>query len=92
MHYTIHLSKEELAEQKLRPDTLKMAKHFFQTHGFLKIDNLFSKEFIQTLHTAYTKDLNYDLEEGSLENGTKASHRRHLVPIPFADPFNTPSL
>jgi ectoine hydroxylase-related dioxygenase (phytanoyl-CoA dioxygenase family) len=92
MNYTIHLSEKEIKNQALHPNTLKMALHFFKTHGFLKIDNLFSKELIGNLLNSYQEKLNYNEEEVSLDNGTQASHRRHLVPIPFAAPFSDPSL
>jgi len=60
MNYTIHLSDEELQQGIIHPNTLKMARHFFKAHGFLKIDNLFPKELIASLRNAYEKDLSYD--------------------------------
>ena len=92
MNYTIVLSEKEIADEKLHPNTLKMAKHFFDVHGFLKIENLFPKEFIQTLASAYEKKLNFNEKDMTLSNGTLASNGRYIVPIDFKPPFNDPRL
>lgn len=92
MNYTIVLSEQEIADEKLHANTLKMAKHFFDVHGFLKIENLFPKEFIETLATAYEKKLHFDEKEITLANGTKVSNGRYIVPIDFKPPFNDPML
>lgn len=92
MTYTITLTPEELANQELHPNTRKLARHFFEVHGFLKIENLFPKNFIEELASSYEKELIFNQEEVSLQNGTQASHRRYIVPIPFIEPFNNPLL
>ncbi len=85
MTYTITLTNQEAQNGELHPNTLKIAKHLFSVHGFLKIENLFPPAFIETLATAYRDNI-------PLESGTEASHRRHIVPIPFTSPFNDPML
>lgn len=92
MSPTIVLTEEEISTQKLYPNTLKIAKHFFDVHGFLKIGNLYPKEFIQKLASAHTDELGFNEEEMTLREGTLVSHRRYLVPIPFKPPFNDPQL
>ncbi len=92
MNMSITLSQSEILEQKLHPNTLKMGKHIFETHGFLKIENLYPKEFIQELAAAYTSQLQFNEEEMTLGSGAEVSHRRYIVPIPFKPPFNHPEL
>src|SRR3990167_9207341 len=92
MTYTIALSKEELSSGVLHENTLRIAKHFFSVHGFLKIENLFPKEFLQTLASSYEKELVLQEEGDALNKGTLASHRRYIVTIPIKGPFNDPML
>ena len=47
MESRILLSEKEVAEQKLNDKTLKIARHLFEVHGYLKVDRLFTEEFIQ---------------------------------------------
>jgi ectoine hydroxylase-related dioxygenase (phytanoyl-CoA dioxygenase family) len=89
---SIVLSEGEIVEQKLHANTLKMAKHIFDVHGFLKIENLFPKEFIHQLADAYTSQLQFNAEEMTLGSGANVSHRRYIVPIDFKPPFNDPQL
>ena len=92
MQYTIQPSESEKEQGELHPSKLAMAKHFFKTHGFLKIEDLFTKELIENIRTSYEKKLDFNAEEGELDNGVRVSHRRHIVPIPFTPPFNDPAL
>ncbi len=85
MTYTITFTNEEIKNKKPHSNTLKIAKHLFSVHGFLKIENLFSPEFIDTLALDYQTRI-------PLESGTKASNGRHIVPISFKGPFNDPTL
>jgi ectoine hydroxylase-related dioxygenase (phytanoyl-CoA dioxygenase family) len=90
MENKIILTENELSEKKLRERTFKIAKHLFEVHGFLKIENLFSRAFIQLLASNLLSQLNYNEEEMVLGNGAMVSHRRYIVPVPFKEPFNHP--
>ncbi|MBM3198370.1 MAG: hypothetical protein FJZ58_03840 [Chlamydiae bacterium] len=92
MTYTITLSQQEHKTGILHPNTTLMAKHFFSVHGFLKIENLFSREWIASLAEAYASGLTYDKENYSLTPGTKTSHGRYIVSIPLHPPFDDPHL
>jgi ectoine hydroxylase-related dioxygenase (phytanoyl-CoA dioxygenase family) len=92
MTISINLSEEEINEQRFHENTLKLAKHIFDVNGFLKIENLFPKEFIQRLAEAYTSQLQYDEENMTLNSGNEVSYRRYIVPIAFKPPFNDPQL
>lgn len=92
MTYTITLSDHEKEEGILHDNTKKMACHFFSVHGFLKIENLFPREWISSLATAYNEKLTHDKEHQTLQQGTQTSHRRYIVPIPFEAPFDDPFL
>jgi ectoine hydroxylase-related dioxygenase (phytanoyl-CoA dioxygenase family) len=92
MENKIILHESELSEKKLREVTFKIAKHLFEVHGFLKIENLFSRELIQSLALNLLGDLDYDEEEMTLNNGAMVSHRRYIVPISFKPPFNHPEI
>ncbi len=87
----VELSDEEILQQKIAPDNLKKAILLFKEHGFLKIDHLFSKEFIRWLAHDFADGLEWS-HEGELTVGAKASHKRFLVPVPFRGPFNSPRL
>ena len=90
MSYTVALTEEELSTGMMHSHTLQKAKHAFCVHGFLKIEMLFSKTFLATIAAAYAKQLTYREEE--LEQGTKTSHRRYIVPIALQGPFHDPQL
>jgi hypothetical protein len=90
MENKIVLNETELANQKFYEVTFKLAKHLFEVHGFLKIENLFSREFIQSLASNLLGQLDYNEEEMTLGNGAMVSHRRYIVPVPFKEPFNHP--
>lgn len=92
MQSTLHLTPEEIAQRSLDPKTLKIARHLFEVHGFLKIENLFSKEFIASLAAGFIDQLGYDPEAMTLACGTQVSHHRYIVSIPFTPPFNNPDL
>ncbi len=92
MTYTITLSEQEILTGSLHPNTLQMAKHFFSVHGFLKIENLFAREFLEQVAKAYEEQLDFAQEEMTLKQGTQNSHRRYIVPINFQKPFNDPKL
>jgi len=89
---SITLSESEIANEKLHENTLRTAKHLFEVHGFLKIENLFPKEFIRTLASNYADQLRFNEEEMTLDRGTLVSYRRYIVPIAFKPPFNDPQL
>lgn len=89
---SIVLSEQEIAEQKMHPNTLKMAKHFFDSRGFLKIDNLFSSSFIETLAEEYEKRLDWSEDRQSLCSGVKVSDKRYIVPIALTGPFSDSTL
>lgn len=84
---SIVLSEQEVAEQKMQPNTLRMAKHFFDAQGFLKIDNLFSADFIESLAKSYEADLKWSEDKESLCCGVQVSDKRYIVPIPLTGPF-----
>jgi ectoine hydroxylase-related dioxygenase (phytanoyl-CoA dioxygenase family) len=88
----ILLSENEIAQAKLDENTLKIARHLFEVHGYLKIDNLFAVEFIQALGTAFLSQLDFNETEMTLSSGTEVAHHRYIVPIPFQPPFNDPEL
>ena len=92
MESRIFLSESEVAQRRLEEKTLKIARHLFEVHGYLKIDNLFSVEFIQTLASSLVSQLQFDEIEGHLKSGSQVSHQRYIVPIPFKPPFNDPEL
>jgi hypothetical protein len=92
MENKIILSENELSDQKLQERTFKIAKHLFEVHGFLKIENLFPQGFIKLLASNLLGQLDYNEEEMTLGNGVMVSHRRYIVPIPFKEPFNHPEL
>jgi hypothetical protein len=89
---SIRLTEEEIRQQKMDIKTLAMAKHFFDVQGFLKIDNLFSKEFIAGLSQAYDERLRWKKEDQDLSSGVKVSDKRYIVPISLTEPFNDPRL
>ena len=92
MESRIILSEKELSQRSLDEKTLKIARHLFEVHGYLKIENLFAKEFIASLSSALLSQLDFNAEEMTLGSGAQVSHQRYIVPIPFKDPFNTPEL
>jgi len=92
MENKIILHESELSDKKICDRTFKIAKHLFEVHGFLKIENLFPRELIQSLALNLLGELDYDEEEMTLNNGAMVSHRRYIVPIPFRAPFNHPEI
>jgi len=88
----IILSGEEIRNGKMDDNTLKMAKHFFEASGFLKIENLFPKELIHSLAAAYEKQIAFDPETEALQTGVQVSDKRYITPISFTSPFNDPLL
>jgi ectoine hydroxylase-related dioxygenase (phytanoyl-CoA dioxygenase family) len=90
MENNIVLRESEILDEKLHGNTFKVAKHLFEVHGFLKIENLFHREFIESLGSDLLGQLNYNEEEMTLGNGALVSHRRYIVPIAFKSPFNRP--
>jgi ectoine hydroxylase-related dioxygenase (phytanoyl-CoA dioxygenase family) len=92
MENTIVLNQAEIARQVLDEKTLKIARHLFEVHGYLKIENLFAKEFVASLTSALLSQLEFNEEEMTLGSGAQVSHCRYIVPIPFKPPFNDPVL
>lgn len=88
---SIRLSELELKEGKLLQSTVEKARDLFTQQGFLKIENLFPKEFIEQLAQYYLSGLDFD-QEGDLGVGARVSHKRYIVPIPLKGPFNDPKL
>ena len=71
-----------------KTSTFAIEKHLFEVQGYLKIENLFAKEFIQQLKAAALKNIDFDREAMTLNHGTQVAHRRYIVNIPFTSPFN----
>ncbi len=92
MDIKITLSESELSEKKLHETSFRIAKHLFEVHGFLKLENLFSREFIQSLASNLVAKLEYNKEEMTLGSGAMVSHRRYIIPVSFQQPFNQPDL
>lgn len=88
----IVLTEQEILEQKMHKNTLQRAKHLFEVQGFLKIENLFPRELIESAAEVYEKGLNFDEEAMTLGNGTQVSDKRYIVPIDFISPFNDANL
>lgn len=92
MDIKIILRENELSDKKFHETTFKIAKHLFEVHGFLKIDNLFPREFIQSLAENLLNQLEYNEEEISLGMGAALSNRRYIIPISLQRPFDHPDL
>ena len=92
MDIKIILRESELSDKKFHETTFKIAKHLFEVHGFLKIENLFPGEFIQSLAESLLEKLEYNEEEMTLGGGAMVSNRRYIVPISLKRPFNHPDL
>jgi ectoine hydroxylase-related dioxygenase (phytanoyl-CoA dioxygenase family) len=82
------LQNNELQEGKLHRTSFAIAKHSFEVHGYLKIENLFRKPFIQELGQAVLSHFQVNKEGMTLSNGAQVAHGRYIVNIPFTAPFN----
>lgn len=88
----ITLSEQEIAEQKMHKNTLLRAKHLFDAQGFVKIENIFSKDVIERFANAYEKTLDFNEEAMTLGVGTQVSDKRYIVPIGINASFNDPKV
>lgn len=90
MDISIALKECELVDKKMHKTTCAIAKHLFDVHGFLKIENLFEKSLIQKLVQVVFSDLHFDKEKMTLSKGTQVAHCRYIVNIALASSFNDP--
>lgn len=91
MEPTLLLSESEISDKTLDPFTFETAKALFDSHGFLKIGNLFPREWIQTLADAFLAKVACDPMKMTLSCGAK-DHGGHIISIPLAPPFNQSAL
>jgi hypothetical protein len=87
MEPTLLLSESEISDKTLDPFTFETAKTLFDSHGFLKIGNLFPREWIQTLADAFFAKAGCDPMKMAFSCGVKEYGSR-VISIPLAPPFN----
>ena len=92
MEVNILLKESESLNKKMHKTTFAIAKHLFEVHGYLKIENLFAKELIQKLASALLGNLELNKEEMTLNQGTEVAYRRYILNVPFTSPFNDADL
>lgn len=80
----MRLSPEELARNRLNPDTLEYAVQQIKTSGYVIFERVLPPDFVQELHDAYMEVFNEYLADPDPTFGT--NHYR--VYLPFRPPFN----
>lgn len=80
------LTEREKDSGCMHKNTLTMGRHFFDVSGFLKIENVFSPDLIETWRRAHEE------RPQGLARGTEISNKRYIIPISVEGPFDTPLL
>jgi len=88
MEPTLLLSDSEILGKKLDAFTFDTAKALFEIHGFLKIQNLFPKPWVESLAQAFSERISFDPETLRMSRGAKVQRGRYIVQIPFSPPFS----
>jgi len=89
---TIRFMPEEYASESVHQDTLLVASELFRVNGFLLLENIFSPDFIKTLHASFIKRYRHYSGDGEFSDALPLGDKRHMITVELMPPFNTPLL
>ena len=82
------LRAEEIEKLRLSEKSLHTARSLFEIHGYLKIENVFTREFVQTL----AEELFAQIDGNSIsEEGAQIHRNRYIVPVRLRGSFSNPA-
>ena len=92
MKSKLSLSPSEIDSHVLEPATVARANRLFRTHGALWIENVFSREFVQTLALAYAAKYTSLPTAELRKKHAVVGDQRFMVTVTIESPFNSAEL
>jgi len=88
----VTVTEEDIRNNGFSESKLQHAANIYNENGCLIINNIFSKEFIDSLRDSYIKQYKKYFIEREHSNALRVGDKRYMITVKLATPFNTPKL
>ena len=85
---TVTVTDEEFKTQQFSDTNFLAAKQLFQLYGVLKLNNILSKEKMDSLYKAYIGQLDFTDDKKALKNALRVGEARYMAGVDIRGEFN----
>ncbi len=89
---TLQLSAAEHKNQTIQAETAEKAASLFRVKGCVLLENIFTSDFITTLHADYRQRYQHYFHEQTFEDALTVGVKRYKITVKLDSPFNSPLL